>query len=75
MMTSRFSCPNTGAGVKLLRHRLTHLTSPCCFQAKADGIQGNFSGDLLQSGGMLIVAKGTVSIQRGILERLLRVCK
>lgn len=28
-------------------------------QAKADGIQGNFSGDLLQSGGMLIVAKGT----------------
>ncbi|XP_076616931.1 prostamide/prostaglandin F synthase [Chaetodon auriga] len=27
-------------------------------KAKADGIQGNFSGDLLQSGGMLIVAKG-----------------
>lgn len=31
-----------------------------CFQASAEGIQGNFSGDLLQSGGMLIVAKGTV---------------
>lgn len=27
-------------------------------KAKAEGIQGNFSGDLLQSGGMLIVAKG-----------------
>ncbi|XP_034022131.1 prostamide/prostaglandin F synthase [Thalassophryne amazonica] len=27
-------------------------------KAKAVGIQGNFSGDLLQSGGMLIVAKG-----------------
>ncbi|XP_051931697.1 prostamide/prostaglandin F synthase [Hippocampus zosterae] len=27
-------------------------------KASADGIQGNFSGDLLQSGGMLIVAKG-----------------
>ncbi|XP_030275311.1 prostamide/prostaglandin F synthase [Sparus aurata] len=27
-------------------------------KAKADGVQGNFSGDLLQSGGMLIVAKG-----------------
>ncbi|KAM3621300.1 uncharacterized protein V6R79_009226 [Siganus canaliculatus] len=27
-------------------------------KAKADGIQGNFSGDLLQSGGTLIVAKG-----------------
>ncbi|XP_074529327.1 prostamide/prostaglandin F synthase [Halichoeres trimaculatus] len=27
-------------------------------KAKAGGIQGNFSGDLLQSGGMLIVAKG-----------------
>ncbi|XP_061688649.1 prostamide/prostaglandin F synthase [Syngnathoides biaculeatus] len=27
-------------------------------KANADGIQGNFSGDLLQSGGMLIVAKG-----------------
>ncbi|KAM7005800.1 prostamide/prostaglandin F synthase [Tautogolabrus adspersus] len=27
-------------------------------KAKAAGIQGNFSGDLLQSGGMLIVAKG-----------------
>ncbi|XP_068171847.1 prostamide/prostaglandin F synthase [Antennarius striatus] len=27
-------------------------------KAKADGIQGNFSGDLLQSGGMLIVDKG-----------------
>lgn len=26
--------------------------------ANAQGIQGNFSGDLLQSGGMLIVAKG-----------------
>ncbi|CAF89067.1 unnamed protein product, partial [Tetraodon nigroviridis] len=28
-------------------------------KAKADGVEGNFSGDLLQSGGMLIVAKGT----------------
>ncbi|XP_030585708.1 prostamide/prostaglandin F synthase [Archocentrus centrarchus] len=27
-------------------------------KASAEGIQGNFSGDLLQSGGMLIVAKG-----------------
>ncbi|KAM4014988.1 prostamide/prostaglandin F synthase isoform 1-T1 [Anomaloglossus baeobatrachus] len=27
-------------------------------QANADGVQGNFSGDLLQSGGMLIVSKG-----------------
>ncbi|XP_049590511.1 prostamide/prostaglandin F synthase [Syngnathus scovelli] len=27
-------------------------------KASAGGIQGNFSGDLLQSGGMLIVAKG-----------------
>nr|XP_046198829.1 prostamide/prostaglandin F synthase isoform X1 [Oncorhynchus gorbuscha] len=27
-------------------------------KAKAQGIQGNFTGDLLQSGGMLIVAKG-----------------
>ncbi|XP_030634427.1 prostamide/prostaglandin F synthase [Chanos chanos] len=27
-------------------------------KASAQGIQGNFSGDLLQSGGMLIVAKG-----------------
>lgn len=27
-------------------------------QASNEGIQGNFSGDLLQSGGMLIVAKG-----------------
>ncbi|XP_034565547.1 prostamide/prostaglandin F synthase [Notolabrus celidotus] len=27
-------------------------------KAKAAGIQGNFSGDLLQSGGLLIVAKG-----------------
>ncbi|XP_018580832.1 prostamide/prostaglandin F synthase isoform X2 [Scleropages formosus] len=27
-------------------------------KANAQGIQGNFSGDLLQSGGMLIVAKG-----------------
>ncbi|XP_063072592.1 prostamide/prostaglandin F synthase [Engraulis encrasicolus] len=27
-------------------------------KASADGIQGNFSGDLLQSGGMLIVSKG-----------------
>ncbi|TNM88734.1 hypothetical protein fugu_004988 [Takifugu bimaculatus] len=27
-------------------------------KAKADGVEGNFSGDLLQSGGMLIVAKG-----------------
>uniref|UniRef100_A0A3Q3WB55 Prostamide/prostaglandin F synthase n=1 Tax=Mola mola TaxID=94237 RepID=A0A3Q3WB55_MOLML len=27
-------------------------------KAKSDGIQGNFSGDLLQSGGMLIVDKG-----------------
>ncbi|KAM7402311.1 hypothetical protein PAMP_017558 [Pampus punctatissimus] len=27
-------------------------------KATAEGIQGNFSGDLLQSGGMLIVAKG-----------------
>nr|XP_046239312.1 prostamide/prostaglandin F synthase [Scatophagus argus] len=27
-------------------------------KAKAEGIQGNFSGDLLQSGGMLIVSKG-----------------
>lgn len=27
-------------------------------KANADGIQGNFSGDLLQSGGMIIVAKG-----------------
>ncbi|XP_010880285.1 prostamide/prostaglandin F synthase [Esox lucius] len=27
-------------------------------KAKAQGIQGNFSGDLLQSGGMLIVTKG-----------------
>lgn len=27
-------------------------------KANAEGIQGNFSGDLLQSGGMLIVAKG-----------------
>ncbi|KAM9813821.1 prostamide/prostaglandin F synthase [Neosynchiropus ocellatus] len=27
-------------------------------KANADGITGNFSGDLLQSGGMLIVAKG-----------------
>ncbi|CAG5979830.1 unnamed protein product [Menidia menidia] len=27
-------------------------------KASADGIQGNLSGDLLQSGGMLIVAKG-----------------
>lgn len=28
------------------------------FQAKAVGIQGNLSGDLLQSGGLLVVAKG-----------------
>lgn len=27
-------------------------------KASAEGIQGNFSGDLLQSGGMLIIAKG-----------------
>ncbi|KAJ8400728.1 hypothetical protein AAFF_G00394970 [Aldrovandia affinis] len=27
-------------------------------KANAEGIQGNFSGDLLQSGGMIIVAKG-----------------
>ncbi|KAJ8359333.1 hypothetical protein SKAU_G00158580 [Synaphobranchus kaupii] len=27
-------------------------------KANADGIQGNFSGDLLQSGGMVIIAKG-----------------
>ncbi|XP_077385635.1 prostamide/prostaglandin F synthase [Festucalex cinctus] len=27
-------------------------------KASADGIRGNFSGDVLQSGGMLIVAKG-----------------
>lgn len=27
-------------------------------KAKADGVEGNFSGDLLQSGGMLIVARG-----------------
>lgn len=27
-------------------------------QAKAVGIQGNLSGDLLQSGGLLVVAKG-----------------
>ncbi|TSU50000.1 Prostamide/prostaglandin F synthase [Bagarius yarrelli] len=27
-------------------------------KASSEGIQGNFSGDLLQSGGMLIVAKG-----------------
>ncbi|KAM7422833.1 hypothetical protein PAMA_010730 [Pampus argenteus] len=27
-------------------------------KANAEGIQGNFSGDLLQSGGMLVVAKG-----------------
>lgn len=27
-------------------------------QANNEGIQGNFSGDLLQSGGVLIVAKG-----------------
>ncbi|XP_044539261.1 prostamide/prostaglandin F synthase-like, partial [Gracilinanus agilis] len=27
-------------------------------KAKAIGIHGNFSGDLLQSGGMLIVSKG-----------------
>ncbi|CAB1323579.1 unnamed protein product, partial [Coregonus sp. 'balchen'] len=27
-------------------------------KAKAQGIQGNFTGDLLQSGGMFIVAKG-----------------
>ncbi|XP_056590068.1 prostamide/prostaglandin F synthase [Triplophysa dalaica] len=27
-------------------------------KASAEGIQGNFSGDLLQSGGMLVVAKG-----------------
>ncbi|CAJ0929260.1 unnamed protein product [Ranitomeya imitator] len=27
-------------------------------KANADGVQGNFSGDLLQSGGMLIVTKG-----------------
>ncbi|KAG5274746.1 hypothetical protein AALO_G00139680 [Alosa alosa] len=27
-------------------------------KASAEGIQGNFTGDLLQSGGMLIVAKG-----------------
>lgn len=30
-------------------------------QASSEGIQGNFSGDLLQSGGMLIVAKGNRS--------------
>ncbi|KAG8434192.1 hypothetical protein GDO86_012532 [Hymenochirus boettgeri] len=27
-------------------------------KANADGVQGNFTGDLLQSGGMLIVSKG-----------------
>ncbi|XP_053308667.1 prostamide/prostaglandin F synthase [Spea bombifrons] len=27
-------------------------------KANADGVQGNFNGDLLQSGGMLIVSKG-----------------
>lgn len=27
-------------------------------KANADGVQGNFSGDLLQSGGMLIISKG-----------------
>lgn len=27
-------------------------------KANADGVQGNFSGDLLQSGGMLVVSKG-----------------
>ncbi|XP_075696842.1 prostamide/prostaglandin F synthase [Rhinoderma darwinii] len=27
-------------------------------KANADGVQGNFSGDLLQSGGLLIVSKG-----------------
>lgn len=37
----------------------------CFLQAKADGIEGNFSGDLLQSGGMLIVAKGTVYSHMG----------
>ena len=31
---------------------------PPSFQAKAAGIQGNLSGDLLQSGGLLVVTKG-----------------
>lgn len=47
-------------------YMLTHSVSLtgcrlCCFQASASGIQGNFSGDLLQSGGLLIVAKGTIT--------------
>ncbi|MEQ2192988.1 Prostamide/prostaglandin F synthase [Xenoophorus captivus] len=29
-------------------------------KASAAGIQGNFSGDLMQSGGMIIVAKGII---------------
>ncbi|XP_054866704.1 prostamide/prostaglandin F synthase isoform X2 [Amphiprion ocellaris] len=33
-------------------------------KASAEGIQGNFSGDLLQSGGMLIVAKGSILTRR-----------
>lgn len=37
---------------------LTKKVRDVAAKAKADGIQGNFSGDLLQSGGMLIVAKG-----------------
>ncbi|XP_024616050.1 prostamide/prostaglandin F synthase isoform X1 [Neophocaena asiaeorientalis asiaeorientalis] len=38
-------------GACVLKHAVTG-------EAKAVGIQGNLSGDLLQSGGLLVVAKG-----------------
>lgn len=68
------SCVSLHAGV-ILPALPARTPDPCLFllllhttQANADGIQGNFSGDLLQSGGMLIVAKGTL-VTRNVRKR------
>uniref|UniRef100_A0A3Q2VXT7 Prostamide/prostaglandin F synthase n=1 Tax=Haplochromis burtoni TaxID=8153 RepID=A0A3Q2VXT7_HAPBU len=47
-------------------------------KASAEGIQGNFSGDLLQSGGMVIVAKGKLGGHQwggGVQGSILRLYK
>ena len=51
-----------GAGVQGFCLGLTWAAP--LLQAKAVGIQGNLSGDLLQSGGLLVVAKGGLGYRR-----------
>lgn len=46
---------------------------PSFLKASAEGIQGNFSGDLLQSGGMLVVAKGNFKIPYRLCSKIHKV--